>query len=164
MSQKETQLLLSREYRKCFKCGGDNDRYPRYLCTHCFDEARNNSQLNRELRKKEICPRCLEHNDRFPNYLCSKCKRTSSQCKAYRISAGICFECSNPVDGNHILCAACLEKQRNAKREIRKYRKARHLCIFCGVPIEVGNKSNNLCFHCLDAARNNRRRRNHLTC
>lgn len=164
----------------CVRCGKKIDRIGCY-CTNCNEKRKEYNRKTRDFcRENHICTECKKEKVYGEDKICFECrakrnkyrrKMTEKQKRNFReqqnklykqrAEQGICTRCGKrKASFDRKKCAICLEKDAEIhrkryfdKQNIREYRKKKHLCYYCGKPID--RNDGQICLSCWESCQKN---------
>jgi predicted amidophosphoribosyltransferase len=67
------------ENKKCSRCGSENDRYPKKICSVCSQKTSSYNNIRRDILKNvSLCPDCGNEND-TGKYYCRSCAKKRAE-------------------------------------------------------------------------------------
>ena len=130
----------------CVCCGKAKRAEGHAQCPKCLErgalyQAKKRASATPEMKAEENAKRREVYNRRRDAGLCPQCGKPATH--------GIyCYEHSIKIKRYNMKTAERMKRERHERGLVPDYRKANHLCLRCGAPIENGNDTS-YCNFCL---------------
>lgn len=126
---------------RCTICGGEIEDKRYKTCEKCRGRQKEHAERKRQYayeryhayKDKGICANCGERWVEPGHVYCKDCRRKNDvshkrydpngekwrERRRKRIEAGLCIDCSRPVENGHVRCKRCLEMRRDSEIKYR---------------------------------------------